>query len=102
VQQLRSQVKLDKDRVELRADQPGKAVVMVTNTMPGLVQIVVTAAQTPGLTVTSDKTELGTGESATITIAWTPVKPHVAPAAVSCSVSVKPTGAFLPFTVTFR
>jgi hypothetical protein len=102
VRKLRSQVKLDKDTVELRADQPGKAVVMVKNTMLGPAQIVVTAASTPGLAVTSDKTELAADESATITIAWTPVGPHVVPPPASCGVWVRPTGAFLPFTVTFR
>jgi hypothetical protein len=102
LRQLRSQVRLDKDSVELRADQPGKAVVMVKNAMKGPVQIAVAAAPTPGLTVTSDKTEVGAGESATITITWKPSGSHVVPPPASCGVSVKPTGAFLPFKVTFR
>ncbi|MGA3028366.1 MAG: hypothetical protein ABSF98_26760 [Bryobacteraceae bacterium] len=102
LQSIRTQVRLDKDKVELRADQPGTAVVMVKNGMKGPVRIAVSGAQAPGLTVTSDKTEIGADASAAITIAWKPVGPHAAPPpATSFGVSVTPTGAFLPFTVTF-
>ena len=102
LERLRSQVRLDKDSVELRADKPGNAVVMVKNSMQGPVQIAVSAAPTRGLTVTSDKTDLAAGASATITITWTPVGPHTVPPPVSCSVAVRPTGVVLPFTVTFK
>ena len=59
-------------------------------------------AQVPGLTVKSDKTALGANESATISITWAPAGSHGVPPPASCGVSVKPTSAFLPFTVTFR
>jgi hypothetical protein len=102
LQKLRSEVTLDKNNVELRADQAGTAVVMVRNNGTGPVQIVVSAAQVPGLTVKSDKTALGANESATISITWAPAGSHGVPPPASCGVSVKPTSAFLPFTVTFR
>lgn len=100
--QLRSQVLLDKNKVEFNADQPGAATVMVKNTMTGPVQLALAVAPRPGLTMASDKVRLGAGESATITITWRPVGPHMVPAPALCRVSVKPTGAVLPFTVTFR
>jgi Ni,Fe-hydrogenase III small subunit len=95
-------VKLDRDSVELRADQPGKAVVVVTNALAIPAQIMVNAVPTPGLVVTAGKMDLAAGESTNITITWTPVGTHVVPPPATCGVSVRPTGAILPFTVTFR
>lgn len=102
LQHLHSEVLLDKDRVEFHADRAATATVLVKNTMSGPVQIAVAVPPTPGLTANSDKAQLGAGESATITIVWKPAGRHVVPPPASCSVSVRPLGAVLPFTVTFR
>jgi hypothetical protein len=102
LQQLRNQVILDRNNVELRANRAGTAVVVAKNTMTAPVQVGVSCADLVGLTVASDKTLLGANESATITVTWKPAKSHVAPAPASCGVSVKPTSAFVPFTITFR
>jgi hypothetical protein len=102
LKQLRDQVKLDRNGVELRADQPGSAVLVVRNSSNGPVRIAVGGAGVPGLTVTVDKGDVPALGSATITITWKPGESPVVPPSTSYQVSVRPSGASLPFTVRFR
>ena len=102
LQQLRNQVKLDTDKVELQADHAGKAAVTATNTMPGAVQVSVSCPQTDGLTVEPGTDQLRGNDSMKIAIAWNPPGSRAVPGPVSCQVSVMPTSTVLPFTITFR
>jgi hypothetical protein len=102
LEQLRSQVRLDRNSVELRADQPGTATVVVKSASNGPVRVAVSGAGIPGLTVTLDKTEIPALGSATITIAWKPGDVAKAPPSSAFRLSVLPSGMTLPFTVRLR
>jgi hypothetical protein len=101
-QQPRGPVALDKDRVELQTAQAGTAVLTVRNSSADPVHIGIAAPNMEGLSVTSDKKQLATGESATITVSWHPAGTHAQPQTISCGLSVTPIGLFLPFVVSFR
>jgi hypothetical protein len=101
-QRPRGPVDLNKDRVELPAAQAGTAVLTVRNSSNDPVHIGIAAPKMEGLSVTSDKSELAAGQSATITVSWSPAGTQAQPRAISCGVSVTPIGLFLPFVVGFR
>jgi hypothetical protein len=102
LKQLRSQVRLDRNSVELRADQPGTATVVVKSASNGPVRVAVSGGGIPGLTVTLDKAEIPALGSATITIAWKPGELAKAPPSSAFRLSVLPSGMTLPFTVRLR
>ncbi|HTP85522.1 MAG TPA: hypothetical protein VMJ34_01175 [Bryobacteraceae bacterium] len=102
LQQLRAQVRLEKQEVVLNAHQAGKTTVKVRNATRGVVGIALVGPQRPGLTLTLDKTQLTGDESATISIDWDPSASSGTPAPVSYKLSIQPSGAFLPLNIRFQ
>ncbi len=102
-QQIAKEVKLDRSAIVLHGDQPGTAVVTITNGMQTPVRISVQGQHVAGLTVSADKTEIAANGVATVTVAWDPThRRMVPPTPTTYAVGVMPMGVFLKFTVSFQ
>jgi hypothetical protein len=99
LQQLQSALKIDRNRIELKAGKP--ETIKVTNTLQGLATLSVESPSMPmakfGLTATFDKTELKGNETATLTIT---ANPTARPGSYPLRITVAPTQQVLDFTVT--
>jgi len=105
LKQIRSQVTLDKPNVVFHPDQPGTAVVLVKNAMKDPIRINMSGGHHPGLAVSLDKTEIGAGESAAVSIAWKPIGGGAKaqpPQPATYGIVVMPSGAVLRISVTFQ
>jgi hypothetical protein len=99
VSDLAGLVSADKTEVRLSPTAVSDQVV-VTNAMPGGVELTLEVPRTPGLEVKLDHAELGANQTALVLFHYTP-QPAV-PHAVVVRVQVQPMGQTIPIRVTFE
>ena len=92
-------VKAEKDTVELKAREASSGEFTIVNGMPGHVSLVLDKILYPGVTAKIDATDLGAGEKAHVTIAWTPGGPP--PKVISLRVLVQPTNQYIRLQANF-
>jgi hypothetical protein len=102
VKELESPLKVNPDRVVLRADGESTAVAQIRNSFNGLMRIELRWVRLDGLTAELDKTELQAGEVASITIRFQP--PGIAPPPRTHAVWVEtnPMRSATPVLIEFR
>lgn len=99
--QILSQVQADKTAVVLSSYEPSSAEVRIKNGMPGVITLRADIdGAFPGLTYKLDKTQLGNGETAVLTLTCTP-KDRVAKPSLTARITVEPTGKVIPIEMTF-
>lgn len=96
-------VKVDKMNVNLRADQPSKEEIHISNEMPGSVSISIDPVTAPGLKITPAKTELPAKGETTVTFEYRPPErsDSKTPSSVTAQIHINPTGQVLPIQLTF-
>jgi len=67
-------VKIDREEVHFNRDTAGSERLTITNSMPGFVKLSLQGGIIPGVAAKLDKEELKSGESATLTISYSPMK----------------------------
>ena len=95
-----SLVKASRTEVRFSATDAGSEKVVLTSQMPGTVTLSLKGKQTPGLTFELDRTTVGRGESATLSVHYEPVKGRLA-SATALAVSVAPTNQVITINVAF-
>jgi hypothetical protein len=79
-QQVLEQVKIDTTEIRLKGYEASEGAAIITNNMPGDVQLRLTAPTAPGLEVKLDKTTLKAEEKAILTVRFTPATKGPKPA----------------------
>ena len=97
---IMSMVKASKGQVHLSSDKPGSDEVILTNTMPGVVTLVLQYASMPGLDIQLDRKELKTGETARLAVRWAP-KDKAPPPSLMAQILVQPIGQVFAIWVNF-
>jgi len=97
---IRSMVKVSKGQVHLRADKPGSDEVILTNSMPLVVTLVLQYASMPGLDIQLDRKELKTGETARVAIRWEP-KDKAPPPSMMAQILVQPIAQVFAIRLSF-
>lgn len=97
---IMSMVKSSKSEVGLSSDKPGSDEVILTNTLPGTVTLVLQYPGLPGLDIQLDRKELRTGETARLSFRWEPEdKPP--PPSLMAQTLVQPTAQVIAIRVRF-
>lgn len=99
-EQLASLVALDRNSVEFQKGTAGEQTVTVKNGVPGSVTLQLPPLSA-GLTVVSDRTEIPSGETATLTVRYAPSLLPIGPT-VAVPVRVQPLNSILTINVTVR
>lgn len=102
-------VRIDKTEVKLDPSKVSQDEVVVTNAMPGTIFISIDNIGQPGLTVKSDKTQLGAGEKARVVLKFDPDDPSVQcedcvkrmKGSTTARIIVRPTNQVFQVTVVF-
>ena len=97
---IMSMVKASKGEVRLSADKPGSDEVILTNTMPLVVTLVLQYASMPGLDIQLDRKELKTGETARVAIRWEP-KDKAPPPSMMAQILVQPIAQVFAIRLSF-
>jgi hypothetical protein len=97
---LATLVKADRQQVSLDVNTKGVGRVVVTNTMPGAVSLVLEPQEIPGFDLTLDKTSLAQGESAVLSIGYAPSKDRK-PLPAVVKIVVSPTDQQIPIRIGF-
>jgi hypothetical protein len=100
VQALRTMVKVDRQQVSLDANTKGVARVLVTNTMPGAVSLILEPKELPGLEFTLDKGSITQGQSAVLSIGYVPSKDRK-PSPTMVKIVVSPINQEIPIRIGF-
>jgi hypothetical protein len=100
IETVSKQVKTDKQEVSFEPSSAGVNRVIVTNQMPGSVSISLEPAMLAGLDLKLDRTSLGQGESAVLSISYEPAKDRK-PSAAVVRIVVSPLGLALPVKIRF-
>ena len=88
VEALTAMVKVDRQQVSFDANTKGVGRVVIANTMPGAVSLALEPKEIPGFDLALDKTDIAQGQSAVLSISYTPSKDRQAsPATVKIVVS---------------
>jgi hypothetical protein len=94
------QVKTDKKEVSFDPASAGVNRVVVTNQMPGSISVSLEPAMLEGLDLKLDRTSLGQGQSAVLSIRYEPAKDRK-PSAAVVRVVVSPLGLEIPIQIRF-
>jgi hypothetical protein len=97
---LTTMVKVDRQQVSLDVNTKGVGRVVVTNTMPGAVSLVLEPKEIPGFELALDKTSLAQGESAVLSIGYVPSKDRK-PSPAVVKIVVSPTEQEIPIHIGF-
>jgi hypothetical protein len=95
-----SLVRPNKTEVRFRASEPSSEKVVLTSQMPGTVTLTLRGKPSPGLTFELDRTTVGKGESATLSLHYQPVEGRLA-SATALAVEVAPTNQVITINVAF-
>jgi hypothetical protein len=99
-EQVRSQVKIDNQRILLKSYEASSGKTVISNGMPGDIQLRMSAPPVKGLVVKIDKTTLKSGEQATITFDYKPETKEPKPR-TDVTVNVDPIGQVYRISLTF-
>lgn len=102
VKDLESPLRVEPAKVILRADDESSAVAKIRNSFAGLMRIDLKWVRLDGLSATADKTELQAGETAEITIRFTPPGIAVPPETHAVWVETNPMRSATPILIEFR
>jgi hypothetical protein len=97
---LATLVKADRQQVSLDVNTKAVGRVVVTNTMPGAVSLVLEPQEIPGFELALDKTSLSQGESAVLSIGYVPSKDRK-PSPAVVKIVVSPTDQQIPIRIGF-
>jgi hypothetical protein len=100
VEALTKLVKVDRQQVSFDANTGGVARVVVTNTMPGSVSLVLDPKEIAGFELTLDKKDLAQGQSAVLSIGYVPSKDRK-PSPVLVKIVVSPIQQEIPIRIGF-
>jgi hypothetical protein len=100
VEALTKLVKVDRQQVSFDANTGGVARVVVTNTMPGSVALVLEPEVIPGFQLTLDKTSITQGQSAVLSIGYVPATDRK-PSPALVKILVSPTQQEIPIRIGF-
>ena len=95
-----AQVKVDSQEVMLSSSAESKGEILITNDMPGSINLKLEWEELPGLKLTLDKKELQAGEKAKLLFAYKPANKSPKPMRRAL-LSVEQTGAQIPITIQF-
>ena len=95
-----AQVKVDSQEMMLSSFAESKGEILITNDMPGAINLKLEWEDLPGLKLTLDKKELQAGEKAKLLFAYKPVNKSPKPMRRAL-LSVEQTGAQIPITIQF-
>lgn len=93
-------VKVDRQQVTFDDSTRGVGRVVVTNTMPGAVSLVLDPKEVPGFELALDKTEIAQGQSAVLSIGYVPSKDRK-PSPALVKIVVSPTEQEIPIRIGF-
>ena len=98
---LKLMVQVDRQDARFNLAQPGEQVIVVSSKLPGIAKLSVDQTSFPGLEGKLEKTELQTGESAKLTIVYTPAagRPRVGQHLTEVRLRVEPIGRVFPIQV---
>jgi len=100
VQALAALVKVDRQQVSLDVNTKEGGRVVVTNTAPGGVSLVLEPKEIPGFELALDKTALAQGQSAVLSIGYVPSKDRK-PSPALVTIVVSPTQQEIPIRIGF-
>jgi hypothetical protein len=100
VEALTKLVKVDRQQVSFDVNTKGVGRVVVTNTMPGAVSLVLEPKELPGFELALDKTDIAQGQSAVLSIGYVPSKDRK-PAPALVKIVVSPTEQEIPIRIGF-
>ena len=100
VEALTALVKADRQQVSFDLNTKGAGRVVVTNTMPGAVSLILEPKEIPGFELALDKTALAQGQSAVLSIGYVPSKDRK-PAPALVKIVVSPTQQVIPIRIAF-
>jgi hypothetical protein len=100
VEALRTMVKVDRQQVSLDANTKGVARVLVTNTMPGAVSLILEPKEIPGFEFALDKDSITQGQSAVLSIGYVPSKDRQ-PSPSMVKIVVSPINQEIPIRIAF-
>ena len=95
------QVAVSTSEIRLKGYEASEGRATITNSLPGEVQLRLTAPTAPGLDVKIDKTTLKSGEVATIAVQYNPATKEPKPTS-EVRVNIDPIGQIYPITLTFE
>ncbi len=98
--EILKQVKVDRNEVKLSSYEPASAEVIVTNQMPGSINLSLDYAGFAGFKVALDRKSIGSGETARIRLECKPENKAAKPT-LTVKLLVEPTGQTIPIRVTF-
>lgn len=102
VSELKVPLQTSPKKVVLLADKPSTAVADIHNSFPGLLKVAVRWVGLKGLTATIDREELNTGETAKVTISYTPQGIQPPPKTHAVWIETSPMRSATPVTIEFR
>jgi hypothetical protein len=100
--QLQTALKLNPEKVVMRADQAATVTAEVHNTFPGLLKVAVRWVGMKGLTATIDREEINADEKATITVKYEPQGIAPPPKVHAVWVETNPMRSATPLLIEFR
>jgi hypothetical protein len=100
VEALTKLVRVDRQQVSLDANTKGVARVVVTNTMPGAVSLVLEPTEISGFELALDKNSLTQGQSAVLSIGYVPSKDRK-PSPTLVKIVVSPINQEIPIRIGF-
>jgi hypothetical protein len=98
---LKLMVQVDRQNAKFNLSQPGEQVINISSKLPGIAKLSVDQTSFPGLEGKLEKTELSTGESAKLTIVYTPAagRPRAGQHLAEVRLRVEPIGRVFPIQV---